>query len=121
MKKISVSIGTSAYNEENNIKHMLLSVIAQKENIFRIKEIIVISDGSTDGTVKKVKSMKDKRIKVINDGRRLGQPARVNQLLKSFSADVLVLIDSDMVMKDKNTLENMVKKFIQDKTTTLIF
>ena len=120
MKKITVSIGTSAYNEERNIINMLLSVIAQKENIFRIKEIIVISDGSTDGTVKKVKSMKDKRIKVINDGRRLGQPARVNQLLKSFSADVLVLIDSDMVMKDKNTLENMVKKFIQDKTTALV-
>ncbi|MDO8658208.1 MAG: glycosyltransferase [Candidatus Levybacteria bacterium] len=120
MKKISVSIGTAAYNEEHNIKNMLLSVIDQKENLVRLKEIIVISDGSTDGTVRMVKSIKDKRIKVINDEKRLGKPARVNMLLKTFNADVLVIIDSDMVMKGKNALENIVKEFINDKTTALV-
>jgi len=120
MKKISVSIGTSAYNEENNIKHMLLSVIAQKENLFKIKEIIVVSDGSKDSTVKIVKSIKDKRIKVIDDGKRLGQPARINQLFKLFKSDVLVLIDSDMIMKYKDTLEKLTEKFVYDKTTALV-
>lgn len=117
---LTVSIGTSAFNEEHNIKNMLESVIVQREKTIEIKEIIVISDGSTDKTVKMAKSIKDKRIQVIDDRKRLGQPARVNQLLKSFNSDVLVLIDSDMILKDNKAIEKITKKFHQDKDTALV-
>lgn len=118
-RKLTVSIGTSAFNEENNIKNMLESVISQHEKTIKIKEIIVISDGCTDKTVKIAKSIKDERIQVIDDGKRLGQPSRINQLLKLFSADIIVLIDSDMIMRDNTVVENITKKFHQDKNTAL--
>jgi len=51
MKKlITVSIGIPAYNEEANIGKLLSSLIKQKEAGFIIKEIIVVSDQSTDKT-----------------------------------------------------------------------
>ncbi|EKD64426.1 MAG: glycosyl transferase family protein [uncultured bacterium] len=119
-KKLTVSVGTSAYNEEQNIANMLRSVISQKEKTIKIAEIIVISDGSKDNTVALAKSVKDNRIKIIDDGRRMGKAARVGELLKRFSGDVLVVLDSDMIMKGKKTIENMVKKFIEDRKTALV-
>ena len=119
-KKLIVSVGTSAFNEEHNIKNMLESVISQREKTIKTKEIIVISDGSTDKTVKIAKSIKDKRISVIDDKRRMGLPMRINQMLKIFSSDVLVIVDSDMIMKNKDAVENITKKFIEDKETAFV-
>ena len=119
-KLLTVSIGTSAYNEVNNIKSMLLSVIGQKEEKVKIEEVIVISDGSTDSTAKVAESVKDNRIKIIDDGKRMGKATRINLLLKMFRGDVLVIVDSDMLLKNKIAIENMTKKFIEDKTTALV-
>src|SRR3989304_6841543 len=100
-KRLTVTIGTAAFNEENNIKIMLESVVGQKEKNIIIKEIIVLSDGSTDRTVEIAESFKDKRIRVVDSRKRLGQPSRIAQLLKMFKSDALVLIDSDMILSDE--------------------
>lgn len=118
--RLTISIGTSAYNEEQNILNLLKSLSSQKEDAIKIIEIIVISDGSTDDTVRIAKTVKDKRIKVIDYGKRLGQPSRIGQLLKMFKGDVLVLIDSDMITKDVKTFKNVTKKFIEDEETALV-
>lgn len=118
-KKLVVSIGTCAFNEENNIRNMLESVINQKENNISIIEIIVVSDGSTDKTVEKAKSINDSRIKVIDNKKRVGKASCVNELFKIFKGNVLVVVDSDMVLKSKSTIEKMVKKFTEDKSTAL--
>jgi len=119
-KLVKVSVGTTAYNEEQNIVNMLNSVVSQKEKTIKIVEIIVLSDGSNDRTVKLAKSIKDKRIRVLDDGKRLGQPSRVGQLLKVFKGDVLVLIDADMLMKDDVVIEKMVSYFHSDKDLALV-
>ena len=57
MEKLpTVTIATIACNEEANIKKFLESVLDQKEKGFKISTILVISDGSTDHTVKIAKS-----------------------------------------------------------------
>lgn len=119
-KKLTISVGTSAFNEKQNIINMLNSVISQKELTVKIVEIIVVSDGSTDQTAKLAKSVKDRRIKVINEDKKLGQPSRIAQLLKMFKGDVFVLIDADMIMKDKDTIEKMVSGFRTDKELALV-
>ena len=50
-KKLTVTIGIPAYNEEANVRNLLVSLLAQKETNFKLQEIIVVSDGSTDKTV----------------------------------------------------------------------
>ena len=121
INKLIVSIGTSAFNEENNIQKMLLSVCKQAEDkSFLIKEIIVISDGSTDTTVKKALTIKDKRIKVIKFKKRSGQPYRINRLLRIFSGDFLVLIDSDMILKSQTTIKKLILPFKKNKRLGLV-
>lgn len=118
--KIPISIGTSAYNEEYNIKHMLESVCRQKGPSFKIKEILVISDGSTDATVKKVQSIKNRKIKLINDNQRKGQPQRIAELLKKFNGQYLVLLDADLIMNSKDVIEKLIAKFASDKQLGLV-
>lgn len=119
-KKITVSIATIAHNEEHSIKRMLASVCNQKEQGFVIKEILVISDGSTDGTVKEIKKIRNPRIVVIDDKRRLGQPARIHELLQRFEGDYLVLLDADVVMKDESVIERMIAAFDSGENVSLV-
>lgn len=120
MKKINISVGTSAYNEEQNIQSMIMSVLSQKGISFRIVEIIINSDGSNDNTLVRVKEISDKRIKILDDGKRKGQPARIGELLEIFNGDILALIDSDMLLKDRYVFERIAKKFLRDKNISLI-
>lgn len=117
---ITVTVGTSAYNEESNIQMMLTSVCSQREETIRIEKIIVISDGSTDGTVQAAKSVRDNRIMIVDDEKRLGQPSRIGQLLSMFSTDVFVLVDADMVLKDTQVIESIVGSIRKNKQVGLV-
>ncbi len=109
-KTLSLSIGISAYNEEANIKSLLESLLQQQTEGFSLKEIIVISDGSTDQTVQKVKEIQNKRITVISFSQKRGKSYRLNQLFKLFQGDVLFLLDADIFIKDTDVFSKIIKQ-----------
>lgn len=113
-KKPTVTVAVCAYNEEQNITQFLASVLMQREVGFVIKTIVVISDGSTDSTVSRVKSIKDKRIEVVAHKKREGKSSRLNELYKKLRTDFLVQSDADIVFSDKSVVENMVRPLIQN-------
>ncbi len=115
-KQINISIGIPAYNEGKNIHKLLKTLLAQKEEHITIKEIIMISDGSTDDTEKKVKAMKDKRITFINDHKRLGKSARLDQIFRSFTGDALILMDADIIISDPELLSKTIRAANLSKT-----
>lgn len=108
-KRIAVSIGIPAYNEGKNIQKLLVSLLAQKETSVQIKEILVVSDGSTDDTRQKVKALKDKRIIFKDDGKRLGKSARLNYIFKTFTGDVLFLMDADITITDHTIIARTIR------------
>ena len=55
-----ISVVIPLYNEEFSIK----DVVDRIPN-HRLLEIIIVDDGSTDNSVKKIKEIKDKNIKII--------------------------------------------------------
>lgn len=110
-KKLEVSIGIPAYNEEANIGYLLHALLAQKEKNFTLKEIIVVSDGSTDKTEAIIRSFTDPRIKVIHDNKRLGQQIRQNQILKMYKSEILVLMEADTLPVDDYCINELVKPF----------
>ncbi len=117
-KKIKISIGIPAHNEESNIKRLLLSILNQQvDNRFEIKKIIVACDGCTDNTSKIVKSMKniDSRISVIDDGKRLGQSGRLNNFYKLLSEDVFITFDADTRLSNNHVVNELAKKFVDEK------
>lgn len=114
-KNKTVTIGIPALNEEANIKHLLLDILAQKINDFYLEKIIVSSDGSNDNTVKLARSIKNKKIKVIDNHNRLGQGARQNQIIKTCKSDVLVLLNADIRITDKEFLSKLIDPIIKSQ------
>ncbi len=120
MKNITtVSIGIPAYNESTNIKKLLLSILAQTENDFKIVEIIVISDGSTDATINKVGAISSKKIKLVTGKERIGKSARLDQIFKMFKGEVLFLTDADIIITD-NLLISKILASVSIKKSGLI-
>lgn len=111
----TITIGIPALNEEQNIGFLLRDLLTQKITNFKLSRIIVASDGSTDETVSKVRSFRDKRIQVIDGKVRLGKSARQNEIISKVKSDVLVLLDADILITDKFFLEKMVTPIIEDK------
>ena len=89
----SVSVIIAAYNAADTIEKCLESVTAQTyENI----EIIVVNDGSTDGTEKKalLASSADRRIRVISRANG-GAAAARNTGLDAAGGDYITFVDAD--------------------------
>jgi colanic acid biosynthesis glycosyl transferase WcaI len=85
-----VSILIPAYNAENWIRQAIESALAQT---YPQKEVIVVDDGSTDGTLAVIRSFGG-RIRFIPSGHLGGNAAR-NLLLEMSSGEWLQYLDSD--------------------------
>jgi len=99
---MDVSIGIPAYNEEKNIVLLLSSLLKQKTKVVKIKEIIIVSSGSTDNTDKIVKSIvkKNKKIKLLVQKKRVGKASAINLFLQHAKSSVVVLESADTIPKD---------------------
>ena len=108
MKKVSVII--PMHNSSKYILECINSVINQT---YKNLEIILIDDKSTDDTLKKVSSIKDKRIKLIKFKKNEGAAKARNKGIEEATGDYLCFLDSDDYwVKDK--IRKQVE-FIKDK------
>jgi len=91
----TVSICIAAYNGERYLENKLRSLQALDYPPEKI-EILVCSDGSTDGTARIVQefTLKDPRIGLLATGERGGKPTALNILAASAHGDVLVMGDA---------------------------
>jgi len=114
MAKLRIDIVIPAYNEEDFVGDVLRDVMAAKQaDWFRIENIYVISDASTDGTddIVQQASREDKRVKLIRKAERKGKTDSVNMAISFTQADVLVFIDADHRLGDEDTLVNLLRYF----------
>lgn len=109
----TVSVCVSAYNEEKNIGVLLESISGQRQGNHRLKSIIVVCDGCTDGTAKTVQFYVrlNKKIKLVDDRRRIGRAGRLSYFCNHPKADILVTLDADTKLAHPHVLEKIVKKF----------
>ena len=111
-EKYDLSIGLMAYNEEKLIGKCIEALQNQKLNTSKIKEIIVISSGSTDRTDEIVQEYaeEDSRIRLIVQSRRLGKASAINEFLKVATGDIAVLESADTIAYPE-TIESLVEPF----------
>lgn len=121
MKKLTVTIGIPAYNEEKNIGRLLKSLSNQKGDDFTLNEIVVLSDGSTDMTNEIVHSQSklNRKIKLLA-GKRMGKSRKISWFAKKCSSDILVFLDADVSVKDSRVLEKIVSEFTNNKNVGLL-
>ena len=104
-----VSIIMPAYNRANIIKKAIDSVLNQTYTNF---ELIIVDDGSTDGTRDVLQNISDDRIKLIFSEFNNGASAARNIALKECSGKYIFYLDSDNEW-DSRYLEAMIGAFIE--------
>jgi len=102
MKKL-VSIIVPVWNKEKFIDKLLDSLLNQT---YKNIEIILVDDGSSDDSLKKCKSYKDKRIKVIHKENGGVSSAR-NVGLDAVTGEYVAFVDADDYI-DKDYIEKLV-------------
>ena len=91
-KPPQVSVVIPVHNRPVAVRRAIESVLAQTCQDF---EIIVVDDGSTDGTVAAVEAIGDPRIEVIRHERNLGASPARNTGIRAGSAPYVAFLDSD--------------------------
>ncbi len=107
-----VSVLIPAWNEEVGIINTVQSILKSTYTNF---EVIVINDGSTDGTHERMSEFLDSHPQTptvvqyseISNG---GKANALNTALTLATGDIIVTIDADSIM-DPNALSNFVKRF----------
>ena len=91
-QKLVCSVGVTAYNEENNIGHLLEALIEQHLHRVEIAEIIVVASACTDRTVPIIQQYmaRDARIKLIEQPRREGKTSAINLFLAAVQTEICV-------------------------------
>lgn len=94
MTKPLVSIIIPLYNKENSIATTINSVLDQS---FKNFEIVVVNDGSTDGSENKVKEFTDHRVRLITQSNH-GVSYTRNAGIKAAVGDWIMFLDADDVL-----------------------
>jgi len=98
---MKVSIVIPVYNEKKTIINLLQKVLNIK-NIH--KQIIIVDDGSTDGSTNLIKKFvnKKKNIKVIFHKKNKGKGAAIKSAVKYISGEIVIIQDADLEYNPKD-------------------
>jgi SAM-dependent methyltransferase len=77
-------------------------------------ELIIVDDGSTDGTLELARSVSDARIRVLSQGRNQGKGAAVRRGFAEAKAEYVIVQDADLEY-DPSDYECVLGPLIEDK------
>jgi poly-beta-1,6-N-acetyl-D-glucosamine synthase len=109
---VSCSVGIMAHNEEANIGHSVLAVLAQETSSVRVEEVIVVASGCTDGTVATVADIAqhEPRVRLCVQEKREGKASAINLFLTQATSPVVVLSGADII-PETSALEHLCGPF----------
>ena len=98
MPSPTLSIVIPAYNEEECITDCIAEVNGVLDRMGISHEIIVVDDGSSDGTFEILKSLKqqDEHLRVLRFNQNSGQTAAMDAGLKHAQGEFIATLDADM-------------------------
>ncbi|GBE20529.1 MAG TPA: glycosyltransferase family 2 protein [Candidatus Pacearchaeota archaeon] len=113
-KTYKVSVLVAAYNEEGTIKGTIESIINSDYDKEKI-EVIVINDGSKDGTSKIVRKLMTKysNLVLIDKEKNTGKADSLNQGIKKSTGELIAVVDADSYPKEDSIMK--LTGFFDDK------
>ena len=89
----TLSIIIPCFNEINTISQVIKAV---KGSSIKSKEIIIIDDGSTDGSREYLQNKNDKDLKIIFHKNNKGKGAAINSGIKHATGKIIIIQDADL-------------------------
>lgn len=110
---IEFSIGICAYNEEQNIERCIRTVFTQRLQGFVLKQILVVSSGSTDRTDEIVRSLAAEFpvITFLPQEKREGKNSAINLYLDNMTSKLAVMLNADNVFASEGSLQKLLEPF----------
>lgn len=95
---VTHSIIIPCFNERESVPELLPKLVAVMERLGKPFELIVVDDGSTDGTFEELERFREreKRLKIIQFRRNLGKSAALSEGFRLAQGELIVTIDADL-------------------------
>jgi dolichol-phosphate mannosyltransferase len=92
------SIVAPVFNEEETLPHFYQRMVGVMESLSETFEIILVNDGSRDGSFQKMQQLhqQDPRVRVVDFSRNFGHQIAISAGLDRARGDAVVIIDSDL-------------------------
>src|SRR4030042_2184735 len=110
-QKVKISIVVLSWNTKDLLKKCLKSIPFYAE-------VIIVDNGSKDGTIHFLNSLKWPNLKIIKNKKNLGFAKGNNQGIKAATGDLIMLLNSDTVI-EKKTIEKLVNFYQEQKGKNL--
>lgn len=110
---IEISIGICAYNEEGNIERCIRSIYAQRLPGIEVRQVLVVSSGSTDRTDEIVRSLMTEygNITFLPQKTREGKNSAINLYLDNMTTKIAVMLNADNLFASEDSLLHLVEPF----------
>lgn len=102
---MELSVVMPVYNDKATIKEIIKRV---KEVEPSIKELIIVDDGSTDGTREILKNINEKNIKILFHEKNTGKGGAIRTGFAQAEGDIVVIQDSDLEY-DPSEISQLIK------------
>lgn len=113
----SVSAIVCAFNEEETLPRVVRALIAAKE----VNEIIVINDGSTDGTSAILKEFTNQpRVRVIEFPHNRGKGFAMAEGIIKAQGEILLFVDADLLNFEEHYVSLLLSPLLDGKADMVI-
>ncbi len=112
---IKLSIIVPCFNEKNTLIRIIDKVLLSlNNNNFKTYEILIVDDGSTDGTTEMIKEIFSERnnFKTFFHDKNLGKGAAIKTAKNFLSGDVIIIQDADLEY-DPDDYKKLLKPIIE--------
>jgi len=106
------SVVIPVFNEQENIPELYRRLTAVMQGLDEPYEVILVDDGSTDGSLQMMKELhaQDPRVKVLNLSRNFGHHLALTAGIDHAGGDAVILMDADL-QDQPEEIPKLVQKF----------
>lgn len=110
------------YNEETNIRDLIQGVYKQHQKNYRLREVKVISDQSTDQTEQIVKSLYEHfpTLVLTRNRKRLGKYYTLAYAFSRTNSDFVIALDGDITLRGQRVFDRLVSIMTKSKSLQLV-
>lgn len=101
---MKVTIAISFHNPGEFFEDAIRSVFAQTYGDW---ELLLVDDGSTDGSLQLAQQVSDERVRIFSDGKNLGLAYRLNQIAALAQGVYIARMDADDIMHPNRIAEQL--------------
>lgn len=116
MPDMEITVGICAYNEAQIIERSVRSVYSQRLSGVAVKEVLVVSSGSTDNTDDIVRGLMNEfpSLRLLVQEKREGKNSAINCYLDNKTCPIVVMLNADNVFGTDDSLQKLVEPLFDE-------